>query len=251
MRTKGSEPQFDAATVLVTGAAGGIGRALVEAFAARGARVIAGDVRADGLDQLAAGDDRIVPVVADIATAAGADALILACGDRLDVLCNNAAITGTLGFIDEIDDDEFEAVLGVNLTGTFRLCRRAVPLMLEAGTGAIINIASIAGLRGGRSGLAYTASKFGVVGLTQNIASSLAHDGVRCNAICPGSVATGFGSGVHISARALQLRERDSLRPIPGEPEMVADVAIFLASEAARYVNGAVIAVDGGHILPF
>jgi NAD(P)-dependent dehydrogenase (short-subunit alcohol dehydrogenase family) len=167
---------------------------------------------------------------------------------RLDVLCNNAGVMDQLFPVHELDPPVWERVLAVNLTGPYLGCHHAVPIMLEQGGGVIVNTASIAGLRGGRAGAAYTVSKFGVIGLTQNVASAYWDTGIRCNAICPGSVDTSIGGGLKASELGWKLRMRDEgQRPRRGRPEEIARVAAFLASDDAAYVNGATIVVDGGY----
>ncbi|MGA2757737.1 MAG: SDR family NAD(P)-dependent oxidoreductase [Solirubrobacteraceae bacterium] len=235
-------------TVIITGAASGIGRAMAGAFAAEGDAVIAVDMDGDGLERLSGELDLLATVVADVGSAAGADAAMAAAKSRLDVLCNNAGIVGSLGPIDEITEDEWDGLMRVNLKAPFLFCQRAVPRMLVQGGGVIVNTASVAGLRGGRGGVAYVSSKFGVVGLTQNIAVSHGARGIRCNAICPGSVSTAIGGGRQRSEAVLAQLTRDHGRPAPMEPKHVADLAVFLASDRASHINGAAIPIDAGWI---
>jgi NAD(P)-dependent dehydrogenase (short-subunit alcohol dehydrogenase family) len=235
-------------TTIVTGAASGIGRAIAEQFTAAGASVIGVDVNRARLEALATEVAGVTPVLADIATPEGADQAIDAAADGLDVLCNNAAIIDGLCPIDEVSEERWHALLAVNLTGPFLLCRRAVPRMLERGGGCIVNIASVAGLRGGRAGAAYTASKFGLVGLTQNIAATHASRGIRCNAVCPGSTDTNIREHVQLSEAGMRIRTRDREKPPPATPAQIAAVVAFLATEAASRINGAALPVDGGFI---
>jgi NAD(P)-dependent dehydrogenase (short-subunit alcohol dehydrogenase family) len=234
--------------VIITGAASGIGRAMAHAFTNEGDRVIAVDVNQEGLEALRGDLQDVTVVVADVGAPAGADAAMDAVGERLDVLCNNAGIVDSLGPIDEVTEEEWDRLIRVNLKGPFLFCQRAVPLMVAQGGGVITNTASISGLRGGRGGVAYVASKFGVVGLTYNIAVSHANAGIRCNAICPGSVLTGIGQGSIRGDAALRHLTRDSERPEPFEPEHIAMLAVFLASDGAKKINGAAIPIDGGWI---
>jgi NAD(P)-dependent dehydrogenase (short-subunit alcohol dehydrogenase family) len=235
-------------TIIVTGAAAGIGRAIAQAFVSAGDAVVAVDLDRDGLDALGREIDLRAAVVADVGTAAGVGAAVEASGTRIDVLCNNAGIVDALGPIDEVTEEEWDRLIRVNLTGPFLFCRRVVPLMVAQGGGVIVNTGSVAGLRGGRGGVAYVASKFGVVGLTHNIAVSHGRLGIRCNAICPGVVATGIGRGSVRGEAALAQLTRDRDRPAPMSPDHIAAVAVFLASEGAAHINGAAIPVDDGWI---
>lgn len=235
------------ATSLVTGAAGGIGRAVCGVLHARGARVIAADLSADGLAALAAELPGLVSVVADVGTADGADACLAAAGGRVDVLVNNAGVADGLASIDELDDATWELVLRVNLTSAYLVTNRAVTGMLERGEGRIVNVASVAGIRGGRAGAAYTASKWGLVGLTQNIAATLGAQGVRCNAVSPGSTTGNVTmKSVPVTESGERRRTRDRDRPPAGSPESVADVVAWLLSPEAARLNGIVVPIDDG-----
>ena len=230
-------------TGIVTGAGSGIGRAMVELFIAAGVRVVAADNRGERLESLPAG---AVKVEADVSTATGADLIIAAAGDRLDILCNNAGVLDRMLLVDQVSEADWNRVIAVNLTGPYLLCNRAVPMMVRQGGGVIINTASLSGIRGGRAGAAYTASKFGLVGLTQNIAATYGSQGIRCNAICPGAVVTDILGGAELGPDADRIRNRDREKPPAAEPDRIAQVALFLAMDESSYMNGAVIPVDGG-----
>jgi NAD(P)-dependent dehydrogenase (short-subunit alcohol dehydrogenase family) len=235
-------------TTVVTGAAAGVGLAMVEMFRERGATVVAVDIDRPGLDRLAGRHPDVIAVAVDISTPAGAEQAMDAGGGRVDVLCSNAGIMDRFALVDEVTDEEWNRVLAVNLTAPMLLSRIAIPRMIEQGGGAIVNTASVGGLRGGRAGAAYTASKFGLVGLTQNIAATFGDQGIRCNAICPGSIATDILKGGELSPRGAAIGSRDRDKPAPAAPEQIAAAALFLADDEASRVNGVALPVDGGWI---
>jgi NAD(P)-dependent dehydrogenase (short-subunit alcohol dehydrogenase family) len=262
---------FEGKTILITGAANGIGRAIALGAGAAGARVIAVDLNQSALDAFKQELPQAICVQADISKGEDVNRAIAAAEDRLDVLCNNAAALDWNMLIDETPDELWNRVIATNLTAPFMLCRRAIPLMIAQGEGSIINIGSIASIRGGRAGGAYTASKHGLIGLTLNIAATFAAQGVRCNAVCPGGT-TRHGTtvmhepgqpfvdtaesrrkkGVYGGAvqsergnRVIIGRDRDKLPP--GKPEGIASIVLFLADSAVSWrVNGAVITGDEG-----
>lgn len=238
---------FDGKTVIVTGAGSGLGWAVAHRFVEAGARVLAVDRYADRLDAFVEAHPGAEPVEADLATIAGADKVFAAVGDHLDVLVNNAGILDGLAFVDDLTEDEWDQVMAVNLRGPWALIKRAVPLMTRAGGGVIVNVASVAGLRGARGGAAYTASKWGLIGLTYNVAASLRDRGIRCNAICPGSMLTRIGEGQDIRENGWELVNRtEKVEAV--DPDVVAAVVMFAASEEARHLNGVALPVDGGSI---
>jgi NAD(P)-dependent dehydrogenase (short-subunit alcohol dehydrogenase family) len=236
--------------VVVTGAASGIGLAMVDAFLGDRASVVAVDLDGQALDELQRERPTVTTVRADVSSPEDAERIIDAAGERLDVLCNNAGLMDRFALADEVSLEEWNRVFGVNVVGPFLLSKLAIPKMVAQGGGVIINTASIAGIRGGLAGAAYTASKHALVGLTRNIAASLGSDGIRCNAICPG--ATGYGAkgaieaGSQFSERGAERLLGDPTKLEIGTPEQIASIAFFLASDAASRINGAIIVADGG-----
>jgi NAD(P)-dependent dehydrogenase (short-subunit alcohol dehydrogenase family) len=242
---------------VVTGAASGIGRAIALRFAAEGARVVAGDWNGARLEEAAAeiraAGGTVVALQGDIADRTAAEALVdLATSTygRLDVLCNNAGIMDYMQGVGELDDDVWRRVLRINVDGPMYTSRRAVQVMRDLGGGSIVNIASIGALEGGVAGAAYTVSKHALLGLTRNTAWMYAKAGIRCNAICPGAVATNITESMPPDRLDPAGLERtagfQALIPQVLAPDDIAAVALFLASDEAKQVNGAVIVADAG-----
>jgi NAD(P)-dependent dehydrogenase (short-subunit alcohol dehydrogenase family) len=239
---------------LVTGAASGIGKAIVIRFAREGAAVVASDIVPDALDEVVSGINaaggKAVGLIVDVAleadVAAMVDAGIKNFG-RIDILCNNAGVLDGMVPVAEVTNELWERVIRINLTGPFLACRKVIPIMLEQGGGAILNIASAAGLFGCRGGAAYTTSKHGLVGLTKNIAFMYAQKGIRCNAICPGGVHSNIASGSEFNEFGYsRMGLGVATMPRMGQPEEVATVAVMLVSDDGSFVNGVTIPVDAG-----
>jgi NAD(P)-dependent dehydrogenase (short-subunit alcohol dehydrogenase family) len=241
--------RFAGKTAIVTGAGSGIGRATAVRLAQEGARVIAGDVSATRLDELVAEfpDLGFVTVAGDVSTEETAQKLVAAAGPSVDVLANVAGIMD--GFLPaaEIDDETWEHVLAVNITAVMRLTRAVLPRMLEAGSGSIVNVTSEAGLRGACAGLAYTASKHALIGMTKNTSVMYAAKGIRTNAVAPGGVKTNIEAPMK-SARAGEVLGPlfQTIVPPIATSEQLAAAITWLASDDSANVTGIVLASDGG-----
>ena len=235
--------RFEGRTAIVTGAASGIGRATVERLRAEGATVVAVDVRPTGLG------NGVVEVVGDIALPETAEQAVAAAVDAtgaVHVLANVAGILRTAR-THEHALETWDQVLAVNLTGTFLACKAAIPALLAAGGGAIVNTASTAALAGHPWAAAYSASKGGVLALTKVLAVEYARDGLRTNCVCPGSIDTPItGDFVFPDGVDTRLIKRMMAIDHPRGPETVAAAIAFLASDDAAHVNGESLRVDGG-----
>jgi NAD(P)-dependent dehydrogenase (short-subunit alcohol dehydrogenase family) len=244
--------RMDGRTVLITGGAGpDMGSCLVGYCVEAGAQVVAVDASEPNLAKLADKYPSVTAVHADISQASEVDRALAAAPAPVDILFNHAGVSEKISVVDEVAEEDWDRVMGVNLRAPFLFCKRVLPGMASRGYGVIINTASVSGLRGARGGAAYTASKFGVVGLTQHIAATYAEYGIRCNAIAPG----GMGNkpkphqrANHFTDRGRELLTRDRDKPALAPAEQVASVAFYLATDEAVRVNGAVLPVDGGWI---
>ena len=241
--------RFAGKTIIVTGAGSGIGKATATRLAHEGARVIGTDVIADRLTELEKelADYGVTTVTGDVASADTIDAIIAAAGDTIDGLANVAGIMDAFLPPAEVDDATWERVLNVNLTGPMRLARAVLPTMIEAGKGAIVNVASEASLKASAAGVAYTSSKHAVVGLTKSIAFFYGKQGVRANAVAPGAVMTNIEAPFK-SEFAASVVGPIMQTNIPGaaQPEQLAAAIVWLLSDDSANVNGAILPSDGG-----
>lgn len=241
-------------TAVITGAGSGMGKAMATLFAAEGAKVVVSDLKPDRVDAV------VKEIIAKKGTATGCPANVAKEDDvkklidtaiktygSLDILVNDAGIMDDFAPVADVTDELWNRVMGVNLYGVFYTCRLAVPQMLKQGKGAIVNISSVGGLNGARAGAAYTTSKHAVIGLTKNIGYMYGTKGIRCNAIAPGAVNTNIMEGANPNKAGMD-------RIMPGmavnlrtaEPIEIANLALFLASDAASNINGTVVVADGG-----
>lgn len=237
---------------IITGAGGGIGRVAAQRFAEEGARVVAADVKGQAAqetaDALHAAGAEALPVTVDVADRASVDAMVEAVLGRwgqIDVLVNNAGIMRDARLV-KMTEDEFDSVIDVNLKGVYNCTQAVAPHMIARGSGRIVNTSSIVGVYGNFGQTNYVAAKAGVIGMTKVWARELGRKGITVNAVAPGYIATEMLSSVPDKALELLL-SRVPLGRL-GDPLDVANAYLWLASDEARYVNGAVISVDGGAV---
>lgn len=239
--------RMDGKVVLLTGAGGRIGRATALLLARRGATVVASDLNADTLDetmQLLDGDGHLA-LPADLSDVDAVRRLVAdaaAHRDRLDVLVNNGADLGHGGTIEDVTPERFDAVIAVNIRAPFFAMQAALPIMRAAGGGSIVNIASVLGLTGAAGFSVYSATKGAVIAITRQAAADYAPLGIRCNAVCPGTIVD--PDQVEASQLSPYI-ERHAAKRV-GTPDEPAEVIAFLASDAASFVHGAIYTVDGG-----
>ena len=230
---------------IITGAGAGMGK------------VIAADINQDRLNTLGAEVKKlggiITTIKANMANGVDVDAMINLAKTTygtLHILVNNAGVMDNFQPVGEVDNETWDHVMKVNVDGPFKAMRRAIKIFMENGNGNIINIASIGELKGGVAGAAYTTSKHALIGLTKNTGHMYAKTGIRCNAIAPGAVATSIGETIDMTKITPMVQDRImtgmALNPRIGEPNEIAAAALFLASDDASFINGAVLVVDGG-----
>ncbi|MBR6010672.1 MAG: 3-oxoacyl-[Alphaproteobacteria bacterium] len=229
--------------VFITGATGGIGRAIAEQMKAAGATVA---VTGRSADKLSAFDDSFIKIVADLSVDGSAEKLIdeiIAKAGRIDVLINNAGITADTLMM-RMSDEQFDNVLNTNLRATFKLCRACLMPMMKQRFGRIINMASIVGVVGGAGQANYAASKGAIIAMTKSIAAEVASRGITANAIAPGFIKTPMTDVLSEELKKKYLEQIPAGRF--GEPIDVANACVFLASDEASYINGQTIHVNGG-----
>jgi 3-oxoacyl-[acyl-carrier protein] reductase len=242
--------QLNGQIALVTGAGRGIGQAIALKLAGAGADLVVADLQtefcAETIQKVQALGRRAWGFAVDVAQAASVDTLAeqaLAAAGRVDILVNNAGITRDT-LLMRMSEADWDAVLNINLKGTFLVTKAFTRAFLKQKSGRIVNIASVIGLVGNAGQCNYAASKAGVIGLTKSVARELASRGITANAIAPGFIETAMTAKLGEEARQA-LQKQIPLASL-GQPEDVANAVLFLASPAARYITGQVLAVDGG-----
>lgn len=262
-----SSSRFTDRTALVTGAGSGIGKATAQLLAAEGARIVAVDLRGDAAEETAralrGSGSSAIAIECDVASSEAVVRTVAQAQSEMGAIDVLANVAGTgdlagLGGIESLEDERWQHVFDVNLSGPFYLCKAILPGMAERGRGAIVNVSSLAGRsKSANGGLAYSSSKAGLLGLTRHLAYDYGPRGVRVNAICPGGVdtpmiraagAASAGSQAEADARRERLQAYTYFMPIKrlSEPEEQASAIAFLASDDASYINGVALDVNGG-----
>lgn len=233
-------------TVVVSGGASGIGKAIVDAFADQGDRVYSIDINADRL--AAQKSDQVIPLQADITKQEEVDQVvsqIIEESDTVDVLVNGAGVMDAFTPLDDINDALWDKVLDVNVNAVFRLTRGFINSFREQGHGKIINVASMASEQGPAGGTAYVTSKHAVLGFTRNVAALYANEGIHCNAIGPGGIKSNlnesYGKERHGRGFDIISSQYGVDFSYEGEPEDISGIALFLASKASDFINGEII----------
>ncbi|TWT25893.1 SDR family oxidoreductase [Planomicrobium sp. CPCC 101110] len=247
--------RLEGKVAIITGAASGMGKAIAEGYAKEGAKVVVSDMNFEGAaavaDAIKANGAEAVAVQTDVTSTEDLERLFdetKTTFGAMDILVNNAGIMDGMEPAGDVSDERWDRVFSVNTTAVMRSMRLAMPIFLEQGHGVIVNNISAGGLYGARAGAAYTASKHAVVGLTKNTAFMYADKNIRCNGIAPGAVVTNISSTMANISQVGAARQSlgMALNPRVGQPEEIAKLAIFLGSDEASFINGQVVAVDGG-----
>lgn len=256
-----NKSEFIGKSVVVTGAGAGMGKQITLDFLKQGATVVAVEINEEALnkfkEELTIDYDkelahRFIPFIGDVSKQETNEKMIakaIEVTGKIDILVNNAGIAGRSEPITETKNEDWERIIAVDLTGPMYAIREAVKKMLEQSAGGnIVTIASVAGLKSGRSSVAYTVAKHGLVGLCEHTAWTYLHKGIRCNMVCPGVIKTSMSSTFNEESPFGVERIRAALDPqvVRGDVTDISRTVLFLASDEAKFINGASIVVDGG-----
>jgi len=240
---------------IITGAGSGIGRAITVLFAKEGAKIVVADWSEEGgketVEQIRAQNGEAVFIKTDVSKAEDIDKMVKTCLDnfaKVDILVNNAGIYRAYN-LHEMSEEDWDKIIDVNLKSVFLCSKKVIPEMINQGKGKIINIASIAGLIGFPQSGAYCASKGGMITLTKEMALEYAPKKINVNCIAPGVIKTAMTKDMLADLQTKEFLQSNTLYPRLGEPEDIAQAAVYLASDESDFVNGEVLVVDGGWIV--
>ena len=246
--------QLDGKVALVTGASKGIGEAIARGLAEFGARVVVSSRKQEAVDAVAeafqADGLQAIGIAANMSSIEDIHALVDKTQDAyggIDIIVNNAAVNPVFGPIQDTDERAFDKIIDVNLKGPFELCKKAYPILRQRGGGSIIHISSIGGLKPEAGIGIYSVSKAALINLTQAMAQEWGGDSIRVNAICPGLIKTKFSEALWSDGKILDRFIKHIPLKRAGNPDDVAGLAVFLASDAAAYCSGGLYLVDGGY----
>ncbi|MER2108299.1 MAG: glucose 1-dehydrogenase [Solibacillus sp.] len=241
---------------IITGAASGIGKAIATKYTEQGAKIVIADFNEQGLqetvEEFKAAGKEAFGVKVNVAVEEDVQRMVddtVAHFGKVDILVNCAGVLDNMQAAHNVEDAIWQRVMDINVGGVMRGMRKVLPLFQEQGSGVIVNLASISGLMGGRAGLTYTAAKHAVAGMTKNVGSQYGPQGIRCNAIAPAQVDTGMTQsieGYDMFGLEQATRGVKGIMHRVAQPEEIANIALFLASDESSYINGVVLAADAG-----
>ncbi|GAA3716765.1 SDR family oxidoreductase [Salinicoccus jeotgali] len=247
--------KLDEKVAVITGSASGIGKEIAKTYAEAGAKVVIADFNEeamnDTVDEFKSQGFAVHGVKVNVASNEEVENMIdvaIEAFGRVDILVNNAGVSDNMQAAENVTDDVWNRVMSINVDGVMYAMRKVIPHFKENGGGTIVNMASITGLTGGRGGLTYTAAKHAIVGMTKNVASHYGPENIRCNALAPAAVQSGFSAGMKdVDEFGMEASTRGvNLMPRAGTVEEIANIALFLASDDSSYINGVALAADAG-----